>query len=102
MSAKDVISPFLNRLVDLLYKKSTAKVELSCQDGQLKISMFHEHGVIEEATPEAQHRMPSYNKVARNTFTKRDAGNAILNTWSRTASPNILLCKKPTRVSLQS
>ena len=65
MSAKELISPYLNRFVDLLYKKSSAKVELSCKNGQLSISMFHELGIIEEATTEAQPRMPSYNEVVR-------------------------------------
>ena len=68
MSAKELISPYLNRFVDLLYKKSTAKVELSCKDGHMSISMFHELGIVEEATPETQPRMPSYNEVVRNNI----------------------------------
>ena len=35
MSANELISAYLNRFVDILYKKSTAKVELSCTDGQM-------------------------------------------------------------------
>ena len=68
MSAKEVISPYLNRFVDLLYKKSTAKVELSCKDGQMSISIFHALGVFEETTPEAQPRMHAYNEVVRNNI----------------------------------
>ena len=68
MSAKELISPYLKRFVDLLYKKSTAKLELSFKDGQMAISIFHELGLVEEATPEAQPRMPSYNEVVRNNI----------------------------------
>ena len=66
MSAKEVISPYLNKLVDLLYKKFTAKVELSCKGGKMSVGMFHELGVFEETTPEAQPGMPAYNEVVRN------------------------------------
>ena len=30
--------------------------------------MFHELGIVEQATPEAQPRMPSYNEVVRNNL----------------------------------
>ena len=73
MSAKELISPYLNRFVDLLYKKSTAKVEVSCKDGHMSISMFHELGIVEEATPEAQPRTPSYNEVLRNNLSNSQA-----------------------------
>ena len=68
MSAKEFKSPYLNRFADLLYKKSTAKVELSFKYGQMSISMFHELGIVEVATPEVQPRMPSYNEVVRDNL----------------------------------
>ena len=49
--SQELIGPYLNRFIDLLYKKSNAKVELSCKDGPMSISMFHELGIVEEATP---------------------------------------------------
>ena len=50
MSAKDIIS--LQRFVVLLYQNSTAKVEISCEDGKLSTNLFHDLGVVEDTTLE--------------------------------------------------
>ena len=67
MSAKDLISPYLNRFVVLLHQHSTAKVELSCEDGKLSVNLFHDLGVVEDATPEPvpNPRKPLYANVLK-------------------------------------
>ena len=54
MSAKDLISPYLNRFVVLLHQRSTAKVELSFENGKISVNLFHHLGVVEDATPEPE------------------------------------------------
>ena len=66
MSTKDLISPYLNRFVVLLHL-SIAKVELSCEDGKLSVNLFHDLGVVEDATPEPvpKPREPLYANVLK-------------------------------------
>ena len=67
MSAKDLISPYLNRFVVLLHQHSTAKVELSCENGKMSVNLFHDLGVVEDATPEPvpNPREPLYANVLK-------------------------------------
>ena len=44
-------------------KKSTAKVQLSCEDGKLFVNLCHDLGVVEEITPEPESSKPLYNNV---------------------------------------
>ena len=62
MTAKDLISPYLNRFVALLHQNSTAKVELTC-----KVNIQHDFGLIEEVAPEPEKesRKPLYKEVLR-------------------------------------
>ena len=70
MSAKDLISPYLNRFVALLHQKSTAKVELSCEDGKLFVNLSHDLGEVEETTPQPEPTKPLYNNVLKKSITK--------------------------------
>ena len=50
MSAEAYLAPNLNRFVILLRQNSTAKLELNCKSGQLKVNISHDIGFVEEAT----------------------------------------------------
>ena len=50
MSAEAYLAPYLNRFVILLRQNSTAKLELNCKSGQLKVNISHDIGFVEEAT----------------------------------------------------
>ena len=67
MSAKYLISHYLNRFVVLLHQHSTAKVEISCEDGKLSVNLFHDLGVVEDPTPEPlpNPREPLYANVLK-------------------------------------
>ena len=70
MSAKDLISPYLNRFVALLHQKNTAKVELSCEDGKLFVNLSHNLAEVEETTPQPESTKPLYNNVLKKSITK--------------------------------
>ena len=63
MSAKDLISPYLNRFVAINQQKSFAKLELSCANGKVTVHFFHDLGVIEEETPKSNQDQPAYSDV---------------------------------------
>lgn len=65
MSAKDLISPYLNRFVAINQQKSFAKLELICSNGKVSVNFFHDLGVIEEETPKHDQDQPAYSDVLR-------------------------------------
>jgi hypothetical protein len=48
MAAIDHLTPYLNRLVTLLGKNASAKLEIHCKKGQLSVNFSHEIGIVEE------------------------------------------------------
>ena len=50
MSAKDLISPYLNRFVDINQEKCTTKLEMCCRYGKVTVNCHHDLGVIEDVT----------------------------------------------------
>ena len=79
MTAKELIGPYLNRFVALLHQNSTAKLELSCKDGQMSVNIQHDFGLIEEVSPEPEQesRTPSYNEVLRKNTKKLSVQQAL-------------------------
>ena len=65
MSAKDLISPYLNRFLDINQHKFTAKLELCCREGKVTVNCHHDLGVIEEATPKPNVVVPGYSDIRR-------------------------------------
>ena len=65
MSAKDLISPYLNRFVDLNQQKFTAILELCCRDGKVTVNFHHDLGVIEEVTPKPHFVFPAYSDILK-------------------------------------
>ena len=67
MSAKDLISPYLNRFVAINQQKSNARLELCCKDGKVTINLHHDLGVVEEAIPRtnSDSPLPVYSDVLR-------------------------------------
>ena len=51
----------------LLHQHSTAKVELSFENGKMSVNLFHDLGVVEDATPEPEPktREPLYANVLK-------------------------------------
>ena len=83
MSAKDLISPYLNRFVVLLHQHSTAKVELSCEDGKLSVNLFHDLGVVEDATPEP---VPNPREPLYANFLKKNIKQSLLSRLQKRAN----------------
>ena len=65
MSAKDLISPYLNRFVAINEQKSTAKLELCCKDGKVVVNFHHDLGLIEETIPRPQSKLPAYSDILK-------------------------------------
>ena len=65
MSAQDLISPHLNRFVDINQQKFTAKLELCCPDRKVTINFHHDLEVIEEATPKPNFVVPAYSDILK-------------------------------------
>ena len=80
MSAKDLISPYLNRFVDLTQQKFTAKLELCCRDGKVTVNFHHDLGVIVEATPRPTIVVPAYSDIL-----KKNASISQINRLQRRA-----------------
>ena len=51
MAAIAHLTPYVNRLVTLLQKNASAKLEIHCKSGQLSVNFSHEIGSVEE-TPD--------------------------------------------------
>ena len=54
MSLQDHIDPYLNRFVILFNENATAKLELSCTEGKLNVSIFHDLGAVKFLSPPQQ------------------------------------------------
>ena len=65
MSAKGLISPYLNRCVSINQQKATAKLELYCKDGKLTVNLHRDFGVIEEAVPRQVDDKPAYSNILK-------------------------------------
>ena len=75
MSVQDQFAPYLNRFIYLLHQKSSAKLEFSCQDGKVRINIFHELTEVEEAFN--NHILkPAYNEVLKKNI-KRSQINRL-------------------------
>ena len=66
MSAKDLISPYLNRFVAINQQKYFSKLELSCDNGKVTVIFFHDLGVIEEEAPKPNQDHPAYSDILKN------------------------------------
>ena len=65
MSAKELISPCLNRFMEINQQKSSAKLELCCINEKVSINFFYDLGVIEEVTPNSNYESPAYSDILR-------------------------------------
>ena len=65
MSAKDLISPYLNRFVAINTQKATAKLELCCKDGKVTVNFHHDLGAVEEVVPRLQSEIPAYSDILK-------------------------------------
>ena len=67
MSAKDLISPYLNRFVAINQQKSNARLELCCKDGKVTVNFHHDLGLVEEASPRPKSDLllPVYSDVLK-------------------------------------
>ena len=91
MSAKDLISPYLNRFVAINQQKSFAKLELSCSNGKVSVNFFHDLGVIEEETPK-----PDNSQLSKEILNKVQGFFEVLdkqNNLNTLDVPDYLLCR---------
>ena len=67
MSAKDLVSPYLNRFEAINQQKSCAKLKLSCYNGKVSMNVAHDLGLIEEGPPKHNQNPPASIDVMTNT-----------------------------------
>ena len=64
MAAIAHLTPYLNRLVTLLTKNASAKLEIHCKSGQLSVNFSHEIGSVEETPAKTS---STYSDVLKST-----------------------------------
>ena len=93
MSAKDLISPYLNRLVAINKQKATAKLELCCKDGKVVVNFQHDLGLIEETSPIPQSELPAYSDIL-----KKGVSTSQLNRLQRRAEERAEKSRSETKI----
>ena len=93
MSAKDLISPYLNRFVAIKNQKATAKLELYCKDGKVVVNFQHELGLIEETSPGPHSEIPAYSDIL-----KKGVSTSQLNRLQRRAEERAEKSRSETKI----
>ena len=65
MSAHTLISPYINRFVNLIHQNATAKLELSCTGGKVKVNILHDLGEVEDTSPKLATPHPTYSDALK-------------------------------------
>ena len=68
MSTHTLISPYINRFVNLIHQNATAKRELSCTGGRVKVNILHDLGEVEDTLPKLSEKAQSDAEKAKLKF----------------------------------
>ena len=65
MSTHTLISPYINRFVNLIHENATAKLELSCTGGRDKVNILHDLGEVKDTSPKLATSPPTYSDALK-------------------------------------